>query len=103
VLAKVIKSSALPKALRQNEPLVVKLGELYKQLNALAGTFGLDTLEVSTKALASNSSNDSGKDPRRRAAGPVRVIRNGPATRLPMAGSGRERAGRRFPLVNSAR
>jgi hypothetical protein len=59
VLAEVIKPSALPKALRQNKTLVVKLGELYKQLNAPVGTFGLDTLKVSTKALASNSGNDS--------------------------------------------
>jgi hypothetical protein len=59
VLAEVIKPSALPKALSQNEALVVKLGELYKQLNAPVGAFGLDTLDVSTAALASNSSNDS--------------------------------------------
>jgi hypothetical protein len=57
-LAEVIRPSALPRALRQNEPLVVKLAELYKQLNAPVGEFGLDTLNVSTAALASHSSND---------------------------------------------
>ncbi|MCW2936811.1 MAG: hypothetical protein JWM19_7773, partial [Actinomycetia bacterium] len=58
VLAEAIKPSALPKALRQNESLVVKLGELYKQLNAPVGGFGLDTLNISTAALASSSGND---------------------------------------------
>jgi hypothetical protein len=58
VIAEVIEPSALPQALRQDEPLVVKLGELYKQLNAPVGTFGLDTLAVSTAALASSSAND---------------------------------------------
>jgi hypothetical protein len=58
VLAEVIEPSALPQALRQDEPLTVKLGELYKQLNAPVGTFGLDTLAVSTAALASSSAND---------------------------------------------
>ena len=49
----------LANALRRNKALVVKLGELYKQLNAPVGAFGLDTLNVSTKALASHSKNDT--------------------------------------------
>ncbi len=59
VLAEVIEPFALPKALRQNQALAVKPGELYKQLNAPVGAFGLDTLKVSAKALASHSGNDS--------------------------------------------
>jgi hypothetical protein len=59
VLAEVIKPSALPGSVTRNEALVVGLGELYKQLNAPVGAFGLDTLDVSTKALASHSGNDS--------------------------------------------
>jgi hypothetical protein len=37
----------------------VKRGDVYKQLNAPFGTFGMDLLTASTKALASDDSDDA--------------------------------------------
>jgi hypothetical protein len=59
VLIEVISPSALPKSMRTDEPLLIKLGDLYSQINAAVGEFGLDTLAASTKALASDSPGDA--------------------------------------------
>jgi hypothetical protein len=59
VLIEVIKPTALPSAVRANYGLLVRLGDLYSQLNAAVGQFGLDTLKASTYALASNSGGDA--------------------------------------------
>jgi hypothetical protein len=59
VLAEVISSDALPSAMRVHYGTLIKLGEVYKQINAPVGRFGLDTLTASTRGLASNSPGDA--------------------------------------------
>jgi hypothetical protein len=59
VLTEVIDRSALPAALRHESSLVRRLGEVYSQVEAPVGEFGLDTLTASTRALASNSPGDA--------------------------------------------
>jgi hypothetical protein len=59
VLTEVIEPDALPSAVTSNTQLVTELGQLYKQLDAPAGRFGLDTLQASTEALASTSPGDA--------------------------------------------
>jgi hypothetical protein len=59
VLAEVIKPGALPRAMRIDAALVVKLGDSFTRINAAVGAFGLDTLKASTKALASDSPKDA--------------------------------------------
>ena len=59
VLVEDLKSSALPKSLRAHDSTVRELGRVYTQINAPVGAFGLDSLKVSTTALASTSSGDS--------------------------------------------
>jgi hypothetical protein len=59
VLAEVIKSSALPPAMRSGGPVLQLLGQAYTAINAPVGPFGLDTLKASTRALASNSPGDA--------------------------------------------
>jgi hypothetical protein len=51
--------SSLPPAMLSNYPTLKKLGEVYTQLEAAVGEFGLDTLAASTRALASNSAGDA--------------------------------------------
>jgi hypothetical protein len=59
VLAEIISRGALPTAMRVNYGVLLKLGEVYKQINAAVGAFGLDTLTASTRALASDSPGDA--------------------------------------------
>jgi hypothetical protein len=59
VLAEVIKPGALPKAMRADTGLLIRLGEVYSQVNAAVGEFGLNTLSASTQALASDSAHDA--------------------------------------------
>ncbi len=58
VLTEIFTPSALPAALRSSLPQVTRLGQVYNQLEAAVGTFGLDTLAASTRALASSSPGD---------------------------------------------
>jgi hypothetical protein len=44
---------------RPTDPAVTRLGEVYSQLEAAVGQFGLDTLTASTHALASNTPGDA--------------------------------------------
>jgi hypothetical protein len=62
VLVEDMANSALPPALRSGSPgraAYIQLAQLYKQLNAPVGAFGLATLQLSTQALESNSPGDS--------------------------------------------
>jgi hypothetical protein len=59
VLGDVIEPTALPPAMLSNYPTLRKLGQVYTQLEAAVGKFGLDTLAASTRALASNSPGDA--------------------------------------------
>jgi hypothetical protein len=62
VLIEEMTDSALPPALQtggSGRAAFVHAAQLYKQLNAPVGAFGLATLELSTKALASSSPGDS--------------------------------------------
>ena len=59
VIGDVIESTALPPTMLSNYPTLNKLGQVYTQLEAAVGDFGLDTLTASTRALASNSHGDA--------------------------------------------
>jgi hypothetical protein len=59
VLFEAINDSALPRVIRQNRSFFTQLAQVYKQINAAVGDFGLSTLQISTKALESNAPNDS--------------------------------------------
>jgi hypothetical protein len=59
VLGDVIQSSALPSAMLSNYPTLNKLSQVYTQLEAAVGEFGLATLTASTRALASHSPGDA--------------------------------------------
>ena len=59
VLFEAINDSALPQVIRQNRSFFTQLAQVYKQINAPVGDFGLSTLQISTKALESNAPNDS--------------------------------------------
>jgi hypothetical protein len=58
-LGEVFKPSALPRGMRSHRGELQLLGEVYTQLEAPVGTFGLDTLRASTRALASRSRDDA--------------------------------------------
>ena len=49
---------AVPHALRERHETLRQLGEVYKQLNAPFGQFGMDTLAISTRAIKSGDAND---------------------------------------------
>jgi hypothetical protein len=51
-------SWAVPQSLRAHRDTLTRLAQVYKQIDACVGRFGLETLEVSTRALKSNSSGD---------------------------------------------
>jgi hypothetical protein len=50
---------AVPQTLRAHWETLLRLSAVYKQLNAPFGTFAMDTLKASTRALASNDPNDA--------------------------------------------
>jgi hypothetical protein len=58
VLTEVLTHSAVPSAMRQDTGAMLRLGQVYSQIEAAVGAFGLDTLQASTRALASNSPGD---------------------------------------------
>ena len=51
-------SWAVPQSLRAHSSTLTRLAQVYKQLDACVGQFGLKTLSISTKALESGSSSD---------------------------------------------
>ena len=59
VILEDLDPGALPQSLRAHHETLIRLGQVYKQLNAPVGQFGLDTLQISTTALASNSAGDA--------------------------------------------
>ena len=50
---------ALPSGMQAHRAALTALGQLYTQLEAPVGAFGLDTLRASTRALSSNSPEDA--------------------------------------------
>jgi hypothetical protein len=59
VLGDAISPLARPQGMRANYGTLDQLGQVYTQLEAAVGEFGLATLTASTQALASNSAGDS--------------------------------------------
>ncbi len=59
VLLEDLLPSAVPSSLRLHRGVFTQLAQVYSQLNAPVGEFGLDTLEISTTALASTSAGDA--------------------------------------------
>jgi len=58
VLGEIFQPSALPAGMRAHGAELTRLGQLYTQLEAPVGSFGLATLTASTRALASDSAGD---------------------------------------------
>ncbi|HSS61249.1 MAG TPA: hypothetical protein VLK30_07320 [Candidatus Limnocylindrales bacterium] len=58
VIVEDLQPSALPASLRSHHATLLELGEVYKQINAPVGALGLDSLKISTTALASTSESD---------------------------------------------
>jgi hypothetical protein len=59
VLGEIITPSALPSGMREHTGVLLRLGQVYTQLEAPVGLFGLDTLIASTRGLASHSAGDA--------------------------------------------
>jgi hypothetical protein len=59
VLFEALTSNALPAAVRTHLNYYVGLARVYKQINASVGQLALDTLQISTRALASSSTGDA--------------------------------------------
>jgi hypothetical protein len=55
VLVEVLADWAVPQSLRAHRETLLRLAQVYKQINAPVGKLGLQTLQVSTHALASGS------------------------------------------------
>jgi hypothetical protein len=60
VLVDQLDASAVPQSLRAHRETVRRLGEVYKQLNAPFGEFGMAALAASTKAIKSGTTADDG-------------------------------------------
>jgi hypothetical protein len=58
VLVDELDASAVPQSLRAHRETLRRLGEVYKQLNAPFGQFGMSTLDASTRAIKSQSPGD---------------------------------------------
>jgi len=59
VLGEIMSPSALPAGMQAHRATLLRLGQVYTELEAPVGAFGLDTLRASTRALASNSPGDA--------------------------------------------
>lgn len=59
VVVELLLDRAVPRTLRAHRETLLRLGGLYKQLNAAFGAFAMDTLTASTRALASNDAGDA--------------------------------------------
>ena len=57
-VTEIAHQNALPVSLRVHHPSLQRLGESYKQLMASFGSFSMNTLVASTRALASNAAGD---------------------------------------------
>jgi hypothetical protein len=58
VLSEALSGYAVPSAVKKSTSFI-PLAQIYKQLDASFGTFAMDTLKASTKALASNAAGDA--------------------------------------------
>lgn len=58
VLFEAMQDSALSPSLQVDHDTLIRLAEVYKQINAPVGTLGLTSLKMSTKALESGSATD---------------------------------------------
>jgi hypothetical protein len=59
VLGEIFSPATLPPGMRAHRATLTALGQVYTQIEAPVGTFGLDTLRASTRALASSSAGDA--------------------------------------------
>lgn len=59
VLFEIIQPGALPAAVRENLGDLIRLAQVYKQINAPLGQLGVNTLQLSTTGLKSSSHNDA--------------------------------------------
>src|SRR5690348_5493806 len=59
VLLEDLDPGALGQTMRAHHETLIRLAQVYSQLDAPVGQFGLDTLKISTAALASNSAGDA--------------------------------------------
>jgi hypothetical protein len=82
VLAEVFTASARPAALRSSYPAVIRLGQVYTQLEAAVGSFGLSTLAASTRALASSSPRDAVYTSLEHRLGELGAVRDALASRM---------------------
>lgn len=57
-LFEVLQDGAVPSSLLAHRSVLTQLAQVFKQINACVGELGLDTLKISTKALASQSAGD---------------------------------------------
>src|SRR6266516_4207213 len=58
VISEILQGYARPLALKKSSSFIA-LAQIYKQLDASFGTFAMDTLKASTKALAANDAGDA--------------------------------------------
>jgi hypothetical protein len=61
VLAGQLQGNAVPHELREHRRTINDLGAIYKQLNAPFGSFAMDTLKASTKAIKGGSPSDDSR------------------------------------------
>jgi hypothetical protein len=59
VLGEIFSPATLPSGMRAHRATLLALGQVYAQIEAPVGAFGLDTLRASTRALSSNSAGDA--------------------------------------------
>jgi hypothetical protein len=59
VLLEDLADGSVPQTLRAHRATLLRLAQVYTQINSPVGEFGLETLKVSTRALASSSANDA--------------------------------------------
>jgi hypothetical protein len=58
VLIEMLTPNVLPRALREHEETLLRLGRLYKQINAPVGALGLASVKMSTSGLESGTAGD---------------------------------------------
>jgi hypothetical protein len=58
VLLEELDPAVLPQSLQAHHETLVDLAEVYKQLNATVGQFGVEAVRISTAAIDSNASGD---------------------------------------------
>jgi hypothetical protein len=58
VLIEMLAENAVPRALRAHEDTLLRLGQLYKQINAPVGALGLASVKISTRGLESGGASD---------------------------------------------